>query len=101
MKTFTLEDIENAFDAGNTFGSHESYFDKPLDKEEYIKELLNPKIPEEKEIPITLGHIKASCGWSRYCDITGKNHYMLNEWSVEDTEIFRTKESHAKELNLI
>jgi hypothetical protein len=56
---------------------------------------------EEKLIPITLGMIHATCGWSRYCDVTGGNHYMLNEWSVEDTEIFKTKESHAIELGFI
>ena len=56
---------------------------------------------EEKEIPITLGMIRASCGWSRYCDVTGGNHYMLNEWSVNDNEIFRTKESHARKLGFI
>jgi hypothetical protein len=56
---------------------------------------------EEKEIPITLGMIRASCGWSRYCDVTGGNHYMLKEWSVDDNEIFRTKESHARKLGFI
>jgi hypothetical protein len=56
---------------------------------------------EESTIPITLGHIKATCGWTDYCNVTGSNHYMLKEWDVEDREIFDVKESHAKELGLI
>ena len=55
----------------------------------------------QKTIPVTLATIKATCGWSEYCDVTGSNHYMLNEFSVDDTEIFYVKESHAKQLNLM
>lgn len=56
---------------------------------------------EEKTLPITLGLIKATCGWGAYCDVTGGNHWALNEWSVDDTEIFNVKESHAKTLGII
>ena len=56
---------------------------------------------EEETIPITLGLIKNTCGWSEYCDVTGGNHYMLKEWNVEDTEIFHVKKSHAKQLGFI
>jgi len=59
-------------------------------------------VEEEKEetVPVTLSTIKRKCGWNRYCDVTGGNHYMLNEHSVEDTEIFQVKVSHANELGL-
>lgn len=58
-------------------------------------------IIDEKTLPITLGMIKATCGWSKFCDVTDSNHYMLNEFSVSDNEIFHVKYSHAKELGLI
>jgi hypothetical protein len=63
--------------------------------EQYIE------VEEEETIPITLGLIKNTCGWSEYCDVTGGNHYMLKEWNVEDTEIFHVKKSHAKQLGFI
>ncbi len=102
MKTFTEEDLRNAFKAGRERGIHEgrdNYFDAPFDEDEYISSL--SKIIEEETIPVTLGLIKATCGWMRFCDVTGGNHYMLNEWSVEDSEIFKVKESHAKKLGFI
>ncbi len=103
MKTFTEEDLRNAFKAGRERGVHEergNYFDAPLDEDEYIYSL-SKVMEEEKTIPVTLGLIKATCGWMKFCDVTGSNHYMLNEWSVEDTEVFKIKESHAKELGFI
>lgn len=56
---------------------------------------------EEEEVPITLYTIKNTCGWSKFCDITGANHYMLKEWTVPDKEIFYVKKSHAEKLNLL
>ena len=104
MKTKKLKKIiREAFQAGNRYGSHQSYFDKPDDEDEYIASIFHKEKEEEEEerIPITLASIKAICGWSKYCDITGGNHWMMNEFSVEDSEIFYVKKSHAKELNLI
>ena len=57
-------------------------------------------VVEEEKIPVTLATIKAICGWSRYCEVTGANEWMLNEHHVEDTEIFHVKKSHAIELGL-
>lgn len=55
----------------------------------------------EATIPVTLATIKNTCGWSDFCDVTGANHYALKEWTIEDSEIFNVKISHAKELKLI
>ena len=53
-------------------------------------------------IPITFGLIKAKCGWSEFCDVTGGNHYAINEgWEPCDREIIDVKIKHAKELGLI
>lgn len=57
---------------------------------------------EEKEIPITYGLIKATCGWSRFCDVTGGNHYAINEFGdYEANEVFYITESQAKQLKFI
>ena len=54
---------------------------------------------EEKKIPITFYQIK-KVGWSKFCDVTGGNHYAINEgYSPEDSEIFYITEEQAKQLN--
>ena len=40
---YTEEDIRNAFKAGLTKGNHKSYFDAPLDEDEYVAELKQVK----------------------------------------------------------
>ena len=40
---YTEKDIRNAFKAGLTKGNHKSYFDAPLDEDEYIEELKQVK----------------------------------------------------------
>ena len=67
----------------------------------YAIDLVQKDEPEEPTLPITLGLIKAKCGWSAFCDTTDRNPYTFNEWTVEDNEIFNVKESHAKKLGFI
>lgn len=55
----------------------------------------------EETIPITYGLIKNTCGWSRYCDVTGDNHYAVKEYDIGDKEVFDVKVSHAKELGIL
>ena len=56
---------------------------------------------EEKNIPILFYTIKHKIGWGKWCDVTGGNHYALNEcYSPKDNEIFYCTESQAKQLNL-
>ena len=100
---YTEEDLREAFKAGSERGAFDqagSYFDAPLDEDEYI-ESLKPQ-PTEKTIPITYGLIKATCGWSKWCDVTDGNHYAINEWGeFEPGETFYITESQAKQLNFI
>lgn len=57
---------------------------------------------EEKTIPITYGLIKATCGWSKWCDVTNGNHYAINEFGdYEDREVFYITETQAKQLKFI
>lgn len=104
MKKYREEDLRLAFKAGSERGAFiqaGNYFDAPLDENEYI-ESLNPKTEEEKEILITYGLIKATCGWSKFCDVTDGNHYAINEFGgYEDREVFYITESQAKQLKFI
>lgn len=60
------------------------------------------EIEEEKEIPITYGLIKASCGWSKFAETTDRNVYAINEFGdYEVNEIFYITESQAKQLKFI
>lgn len=57
---------------------------------------------EEETLPITYGLIKTKVGWSRFCDVTGKNHYAINEWGdYPMTEVFDIPLSQAKTLGFI
>lgn len=57
---------------------------------------------QEDEMPFTFWTIQKTVGWDRFCDVTGGNHYALNEGlRPNDNEIFWVKESHAKELGFI
>lgn len=67
---------------------------------QFIQNKFSGKEIVEETIPVTLFTIKKVCGWSEYCDVTGENHYMLNEFSVPNSEIFNVKLSHAKKLGL-
>lgn len=99
---FTEKQLREAYNGGLDNCKSDFYETQPFDLEEFIYKIKNPNIEEEEEtIPITLGQIKATCGWSRYSDITGANPYMLNEWDPNDREIFDVKISHAKKLNII
>jgi len=101
-KKYTEEDLRNAFRAGFVKGTYPSYFSGEPDEEEWIEKYTKEPEEEEETVPITLGMIKLTCGWSEYCDVVkGANPYMLSEWSVDDTEIFNVKVSDAKELGFI
>ena len=57
---------------------------------------------EEKEIPITYGLIKATCGWSKFAEVCDKNVWAISEFGdYEDREVFYITESQAKQLNFI
>ena len=105
-KTYTIEDIRDAFKAGLSRGRWEYSnqrhdFDEPVCREGYIDDLEKEEV-EEELVPITFYQIKNGPGWSIWCDVTGGNHYALNEgYSPKDTEIFYTTISNAKELRLV
>ena len=66
---------------------------------EELNEMLDSLIVKET-ISVSLGTIKAVCGWSKFCDETGGNHYMLKEWSVDNDEKFSIEKSKAISLGL-
>lgn len=98
----TIEEVTEQFgsETNYNFGSTDDV--KVLETELLEVVLDKSEEREENEIPITYGLIKATCGWSKFCDVTGKNHYAINEWGhYPDNEIFRIPESQAKKLNFI
>ena len=52
-----------------------------------------------KELNILL-HIEAKCGWSDFCDVTGHNHYAVNE-GMDINQTFKITESQAKKLKFL
>lgn len=60
------------------------------------------KIEEEKEIPITYGLIKATCGWYEFAEVTNRNIYTVKEFGdFKANEVFYITESQAKQLKFI
>ena len=57
--------------------------------------------PEEepKEIPITYGLIKATCGWSKFAETCNRNVYAVADFG--DREVFYITETQARQLNFI
>lgn len=104
MNYIEEEALRKAFQAGRERGMFDqtgSYFDAPLDEDEYI-ESLKPQPTEEKEIPITYGLIKATCGWSKFAEVCDRNVYAISEFGdYQDREVFYITESQAKQLNFI
>lgn len=104
-KIFTEEDLRNAYRAGVvSTGSEETtdgFFYKLLENE-WIDEYTTSIQEQEETVPVTFYTIKNKCGWSKYCDVTGGNHYAINEGcSPDDREVFDVKISHARELGSI
>jgi hypothetical protein len=102
-KLFTEEDLRKAYKAGaSQAGGDLEDFAFELWENDWISEYLEPVQEKEETVPVTFYSIKNKCGWSRYCDVTGGNHYALNEgYAPDDRDIFDIKISHARELGLI
>lgn len=97
----TEESLRLAFKAGVKWGVFIAVgedFDEPFDENEYI-ESLNPKVEHEETIPITYGMIKATCGWGKFCDVTGYNHYAIKEFGhPDDSTTYEIKKSEYDKL---
>lgn len=104
-KEYSLQDLKHAYKAGvfdsnmdsDVINDVERYFDDYLDNLKKSKET-----KEEKTIKIYYSWIKYNCGWSKYCDITGSNHYAINEFGEpDDDEYYEVTLTEAKELGYI
>ncbi len=104
MEKYTEEDLRKLVDLidesyrgvtrNNTNGSE-------ILKDFLINGFTEEKI-EEKEIPITYGLIKATCGWSRFAEVCNMNVYAISEFGDYPlNEIFYITESQAKQLKFI
>ncbi len=104
MKTYTEEDLRKLVDLID-----ESYRGVTRDNtngseilEDFLLNGFAEEKEEEKEIPITYGLIKATCGWSEFAEKTDRNVYAINEFGdYEANEVFYITESQAKQLKFI
>lgn len=102
-KLYTEEDLRKAYREGSV-DSFEGITDETAERLEndFINIFTKPVQEKEETVPVTFYAIKNKCGWSRYCDVTGGNHYAINEgYDPDDREIFDIEISHARELGLI
>ena len=72
---YTEEDVRNAFKAGLNKGNHKSYFDAPLDEDEYLAELKQVKnnivladVMQRSE------QLIAFCNWYKRTDFNCEGH---------------------------
>lgn len=73
---------------------------------ELVENIIENGLPkeeiEEETVSITYDMIKRSIGWSRFCYVTGGNHYAISEFGDYDKNYtFDVKLSHAIELKFI
>lgn len=68
---------------------------------ELFEHELTPEPKEEKDVPVLFYTIKNKIGWGKWCDVTGGNHWALNEgYSPSDNEVFYCTQSQAEELGI-
>ncbi|MGL5713273.1 MAG: hypothetical protein ACRCX2_09660 [Paraclostridium sp.] len=100
-KLYTEKDLRKAYTEGWYTRQDNSYADITESIDEFI-ESFNSQSKEEKEIPITYGLIKATCGWSKFAEETNRNVYVIKEFGeYEDREVFYITESQAKKLKFM
>lgn len=103
MKTYTEQDLRLTFKAGHErgmFDAYKSYFDAPLDEDEYI-ESLKEKVVEET-YPFLYSFLRRKLDWEKFCELTGVSYYAKNEgYEIKDYEVFEITESKAKEYGLL
>lgn len=69
--------------------------------EDFIENGFEKEKEEEKDVPVLFYTIKNKIGWGKWCDVTGGNHYALNEgYSPDMNEVFYCTKSQAEELEI-
>ncbi len=105
-KMYSIEDLKHAYKAGVFDSQIDSHIADDIDNafDEYVRDLESQrnKVEEEPTFRIYYAWIKYNCGWSRYCDVTGGNHYAINEFGeFDDNHSFTITQSEAKQLGYI
>ncbi len=102
MKKSLEEKLRDAFRAGRASGLHTSYYDAPLDEDEYIDSLKKSKELIEDKVSFTYSFLMRKLSWGEFCDLTGTNEWAKNEGGeFKDNDIYYVTESKAKQFNLI
>lgn len=77
------------------------HFYDGLDESSSWDEIEEKEKEEEKTIPLSYGVIKVTCGWSKFCDVTGNNHYAINEFGdFEEKHNFYVSKTQLSQLGL-
>ena len=103
---YSIEDLKNAYKAGVFDSQMDSHIVDDIDNafDEYLS-ILEKKRNKEKEEPMLKIYyvwIKYNCGWSKFCDITGGNHYAINEFGeFDDNDSFDISLSQAERLGYV
>lgn len=70
--------------------------------EDFILNGLKETVVEEEEISFSYSFLRRKIEWEEFCDLTGIDYYAkANGYEIKDDDIFRIKESKAKQFNLI
>lgn len=99
---YSREDLKNAYKAGVFDSQMDSHIVDDIDNafDEYLSRL--EKTVEEPMLKIYYVWIKYNCGWSKFCDITGGNHYAINEFGeFDDNDSFDISLSQAERLGYV
>ena len=105
-KLYTKEDLKVAYQAGHSNTGYDfdwgASYQLLTEFDEWF-ESWKRKDDEVEEVKLSfpLWLIREKCGWSKWCDVTGNNHYMLNEYSVHNDTTFYCTRSQAEKLGLI
>lgn len=101
---YTLQDLKHAYRAGVFDSQMDSHIADDIDSafDDYLENLNKSNEVKEKTIKIPYSWIKYNCGWSKYCDITGSNHYAIKEYGEPDEdEYYEVTLTEAKQLGYI
>lgn len=97
MQEYAKSQMERAYFEGQNDSGE---FDKVKGFETWYKETYEKKELEET-IDIAYSWIKKKCGWSKFCDVTGGNHYAIKEFGEPYQTSFEVTISQAEELGYL
>jgi hypothetical protein len=105
MKTYTEEDMKAAYEAATDSASFD-YMNDSIDQavpfEEWLEDYNLPSEESAQQLSFPWWLVKKTCNWSGWCDVTGGNHYAMQEFGeLEKDHLLYCTKKEAEELGLI